>query len=251
MIRRAAGLRGLNAAGLRGLNAVASFLTPLGGAAAPSARALVWFPVVGALVGLGVGGVWSYGARLWPLALAAALAVVADLALTGMLHLDGLVDSADGLLAPMDRERRLAVMADPGAGAFGVGAAVSVLLVRWAALAGRRPSVWLVAGLWCASRTVMAVALATLPYARRKGLARSWRGGALVGPALVGCGLATVLAVTGSGWPGAAAVAAVWAAGGAVLWLGVRRLGGYTGDVLGAAGVVGETVGLVVAAARW
>jgi adenosylcobinamide-GDP ribazoletransferase len=238
-------------AGRRGLNAATSFLTPVGGAVAPSPRALVWFPVVGALIGTLVGGVWSFGARVWPLALAAALALAADLALTGMLHLDGLVDSADGLLAPMERERRLTVMADSGAGAFGVAAAIAVLLVRFGALAGRLPSVWLVAGLWCASRTVMAVALGRLPYARPGGLAESWRGGTVVLPALAGGALAVVLAVAGMGWPGVVAVAGVVAGGGAVLALGVRRIGGYTGDVLGAAGVVGETVGLVVAAARW
>ena len=66
-----------------------AFLTPVGGAATPSARALVWFPVVGALIGLAVGGVWSVGGRLWPPAVAAALALAADLALTGIYTTQG------------------------------------------------------------------------------------------------------------------------------------------------------------------
>ena len=83
--------------------------------------------------------------------------VAADLAVTGMLHFDGLVDSADGLLAPMAPDRRLAVMADPGVGAFGLAVGGTVLLVRWVALSSLRPGILLVAGLWCLSRTAMAV----------------------------------------------------------------------------------------------
>jgi adenosylcobinamide-GDP ribazoletransferase len=155
----------------------------------------------------------------------------------------------------MDRDRRLEVMADPAAGAFGVAAAVSVTVLRVAALAEGRPSVWLVAGVWCASRTVMAVGLRSLPYARPRGIARPFRGLArnlsVYPVGVLGLGAASGLAAASGLVPGVAAVAAVCAGGGAVLWLARRRLGGYTGDVLGAAGVIGETAGLVVAAARW
>ena len=232
-----------------------AFLTPLGGAAAPLPGALSWFPVVGAALGLAVGGVWWAGAELWPPAVAAAVVVATDLALTGMLHLDGLVDSADGLLPPLDRERRLEVMADPRAGAFGVGAAASVLLLRWSALVVLRPRPLLLAGLWCASRSAMATAARTVPYARPSGLAsaflpvgRSPRGAALAAPGLLG---AVVLAAAANGVGGAAAVVAVVGGAAAVVALARRRLGGFTGDVLGAAGLVGETAGLLVAAARW
>ena len=231
-----------------------AFLTPVGGAVAPSPGAVPWFPVVGALLGAAVGSVWWAADQLWPPAVAAALAVAADLALTGLLHADGLADSADGLLPPLERERRLDVMADPRSGAFGVVTLVVVVLLRWTAFASSEPSVLLVAGLWCASRTVMAVALLALPYARPGGLAGSFRGGR-VRPAPVaaaGLGGAAVMAAIGAGLPaGLAAVAAVAAGGALVLWLAQRRIGGYTGDVLGATGMVGETAGLVVAAARW
>ncbi len=229
-----------------------AFLTPVGGAAAPSAAAVAWFPVVGALLGLGVGGAWWTAARIWPPAVAAAVAVAADLALTGLLHFDGLVDAADGLLAPMERERRLAVMADPGAGAFGVGVAVVVVLLRWTALTALDPSAWLVAGLWCGSRTVMAVALGTIRPARPGGLTESFRG-APAGPVgAYGMAMAAGLSAAAIGLgPGLASVAAVVVGAGLVFSLAARRVGGVTGDVLGAAGVIGETVGLLVAATRW
>jgi adenosylcobinamide-GDP ribazoletransferase len=229
-----------------------AFLTPVGGAAAPSAAAVVWFPIVGALVGLAVGGVWWAADQIWPPAVAAAVAVAADLALTGLLHLDGLVDAADGLLPPMERERRLAVMADPGAGAFGVGVAIVVLLLRWTAFAALEPSAWLVAGLWCGSRTVMAVALRTIRSARPGGLTESFRGGMATPVAAYGMGLAAALACGAIGLgPGLASVAALGAGAALVFALAARRIGGCTGDVLGAAGVIGESVGLLVAAARW
>ena len=230
-----------------------AFLTPLGGAATPDPSALAWFPVVGAALGLTLGGVWWLAERLWAAPVAAAVVVVADLALTGMLHFDGLIDSADGLLPPLaDRARRLDVMADPAAGAFGVGAAGSVLLLRWAALAALRPSAALLAALWCGSRLAMAVTTQAVPYARASegGLASAFLQGAgrrrvpVVGVLL----LAGLIAVGRGDAAIGIAVLAVSAAG--VVALATRRIGGFTGDVLGAAGVVGETLGLLAAAAH-
>src|SRR5205823_4134324 len=88
-----------------------AFLTPFGGAREPSPSALVWFPLVGALLGAALGVIWRVSDRLWYQGVSAALVIAADLAFTGMLHADGLVDSADGLLPPLaSPERRLAVM---------------------------------------------------------------------------------------------------------------------------------------------
>lgn len=231
-----------------------AFLTVMGRASPPDPSTLRWFPFAGALIGAMAGALWWGASQLWPPALAAALAVVADLAITGMLHLDGLTDTADGVLPPhLDESRRLAVMAEPTVGAFGVGVAVLVLLVRWAAFASLTPDVVLVGGLWCVARTLMAVVVRLVPYAREGGgLAsafvgsRSWMGLALVGLTL---GLGMGFVAGGAG--GAAAVVIATTAGAGVIALGVSRLGGYTGDVLGAAGMMAETVGLVVAAARW
>jgi adenosylcobinamide-GDP ribazoletransferase len=227
-----------------------SFLTPMGGAVAPSPSALSWFPVVGALLGLALGGVWWLADRVWAAPVAAAVVVAADLALTGMLHFDGLVDAADGLLPPLERSRRLEVMADPAAGAFGVGVGVLVLLLRWASLATLAPAPWLLAALWCGSRLVMAVVAGAVPYARPGGLA-----GAFLEPGrrrvpVAGVLLLAGLAVLGGG-DAAAGVVALAAVAAGVVALAVRRLGGFTGDVLGAAGIVGETAGLLAAAARW
>ena len=245
------------------------FLTCLGGSRTPSRRASGWFPVVGLALGLALGGIWWGAHGIWPAAVGAVLVVVADLVLTGMLHFDGLLDAADGLLAPMDRARRLAVMRDPHTGAFGVTAGAGVLLARWAALAAMAPRPLLLAGLWCASRSAMTVTLATVPYARPEGglasafrglRASGWRTAAPwlgVGGILIGVVLAAAQAHLGGvnvpycRLSGAVSVVGAMVAFGAVIGLARRRLGGFTGDVLGAAGVMGETVGLLIAAARW
>jgi adenosylcobinamide-GDP ribazoletransferase len=228
-----------------------AFLTPLGGAAAPSPATTAWFPVVGALIGGAVGAAWWAADRVWPIAVAAAIAVATDLALTGLLHMDGLGDAADGLLPHLERARRLDVMSEPQMGAFGVTAIVVVVLLRFAAFASMTPSVLAVAGVWCASRTVMAIATRALPYARSEGLASAFLGGSSVVVGVYGLALAVALAVGGRQVAGVVAVASVVFGAGLVLLLALRRIGGFTGDVLGASGVVGETVALLVLAAKW
>ena len=235
-----------------------AFLTPLGRPLSPSPKALKWFPLIGLALGACLGGIWWASTRAWNAGVAAVLVVSFDLALTGMLHLDGLADSADGLLPHLERQRRLQVMSEPGVGAFGVSVVAVVLLARWIALASLAPSALLLAGLWCVSRTSMAVAAALVPYARPEGgLATSFiplrRASQLPSWLLAAGGGAIALAVLLAWRLGAGApvlVCAIAGAGG-VLLLAWRRLGGFTGDVLGAAGVMAETLGLVVAAAKW
>ena len=234
-----------------------SFLTPIGRGSAPLPAAFGWFPVVGAALGGLLGLAWWGSRHWWPAGVAAAVVVILDLVLTGMLHFDGLVDSADGLLPHLSRERRLAVMSEPTIGAFGLGAGAVVLLARWAALASIKPSVVLLVGFWMASRTLMAIVVVAVPYARESGLATAFLGRGMA--ARRGAQVAAVLGTTGAvvclvAWrPLGGSVSLLCAVLGAlaVVLLARRRLGGFTGDVLGAAGVVLETVGLMVAAARW
>jgi adenosylcobinamide-GDP ribazoletransferase len=233
-----------------------SFLTVLGRAAEPNQRTLSWFPLVGVAVGAVVGAAWWVAGRVWPAAVAAVVAVAVDAAVTGCLHLDGLADAADGLLPAVDRERRLEIMADPRVGAFGAVALVLVLSLRTAALAVTVARPLVVVGLWCGSRTMMAVVARSLPSARADGGTASAfvgnRRSAVerFGVAAYGMGLAFAFAAVGAGGRGVVVMGVEVLAMVAVVWFAVRRLGGYTGDVLGAMGVIGETVGLLVLAAR-
>lgn len=229
--------------------AALSFLTVFGRGSSPDARTFRWFPVVGAIVGGIVAGAWRLSGELWGPAAAAAVAVAVDLAVTGMLHADGLADAADGLLPHMDREKRLAVMKGPDVGAFALALVPAVFLLRWAALVDGGVSPWSIVAIWAVSRTAVAAVPSFLPYARSEGLAGSFLGGGTpwfvlaLGPAFAG--LAVAQGVTGV-VGGVVALAGV----GLVVALARHRLGGFTGDVLGAAIVVGETAALLALAAR-
>jgi adenosylcobinamide-GDP ribazoletransferase len=215
---------------------------------------MAYFPAVGAALGCAVGWGWRLaGQRLAPLP-AAAVAVAGDAALTGALHLDGLADAADGLLAHVPARARLEIMTEPGVGTFGNVALGLSLIARTSALASTAPSPALLAAIYATSRSVMVVGSRALPYAREKGLATAFLPGATgldvaLVTAVTGAGAALALASVCHGRQGARAVLTGWAAGTLVLALARRRLGGFTGDVLGAAGNLCETAALVVAAA--
>jgi adenosylcobinamide-GDP ribazoletransferase len=235
------------------MRAALAFLTPFPGARIPTSRALRWFPLVGLVLGIALGGLWWATAKVWPLPVAAFIVVLADLGLTGMLHLDGLADTADGLLPHLSRDRRLEVMREPTVGAFGVGAVVIILLGRFAVFATLRPAPLLVAALWCASRTAMAAVVDRMPYVRREsGLASAFMGAPLP---LLAVGIVVVAtAALAAAWAvpaGPVAVASCLVGFGGIVAWARWRIGGFTGDVLGAAGMVGETIGLVIAAAHY
>ncbi|MHB1510778.1 MAG: adenosylcobinamide-GDP ribazoletransferase [Acidimicrobiales bacterium] len=238
-----------------GLSSALGLLTVIKGGPELRVEAVGWFPLVGAMLGTALGALWWGLGRLLPPLVAGALVLLADLVVTGLLHADGLIDAADGLLPHLDVTRRLQVMAEPQVGAFGVASAVALLGLRLAALGSALPEsalsgAILLGAIWTASRSIMALAVTHLRYARDGGMAFLLTGGSSVSPVL---GL--VVAAGALAWwhlpAGLAVLGAEVASGGAVYWLAQHRLGGYTGDVLGAAGLVGETVALVVAVAKW
>ena len=236
-----------------------AFLTPFGRASAPNPSTMIWFPAVGALLGLALGAIWWLVAKALAPLPSAAVVVAVDLALTGLLHFDGLADAGDGLLAPLTKERRLAAMADPTIGAFGAITVAAVLLLRFSALAALTPAILVLGGLWCASRTSMVLITETLSYARPTGIVRDFLGTeprsrrqrvTIIASISAGLVLSIALVLIGRGTRGLAALGAELVAIAGVALLSRRRLGGYTGDVLGAAAVVGETIGLLVLATR-
>jgi len=224
-----------------------AFLTVVGGARRPDERTLAWFPLVGAGIGGVLALVWLGAGELWPPLVAAALVVAADLALTGLLHADGLADSADGLLPHLPAERRLEVMSAPDVGGFALAVVPAVLLLRWAALATDEVPALALVGVWAASRTVLAAVPALVPYARAEGLASPFLAGARRRSLLWLVPAGAVLVVA-AGPLGVAALIALVAASSGIVALARARVGGFTGDVLGAAAVLGETAALLALA---
>ena len=198
-------------------------------------RSLLWYPLVGLLLG-GVLAIaaWLLSAAAAPLA--AALLLALWVLASGGLHLDGLADTADAWVGGFgDRERTLAIMKDPCCGPIAVVSLVVLLLLKFAAL-------WtlLAAGHWAAlllapllGRSALLLLFLGTPYVREGGLGSAmaanlpardgWR-------VLLGAALACLLA----GWSGLLALLVAALAFALCRRALLRRLGGTTGDTAGA-----------------
>jgi adenosylcobinamide-GDP ribazoletransferase len=211
------------------------------------AASLSYFPIVAIIVG----GIvylanWGLTAVFSPY-VSAALTLAVWVLISGAMHLDGLVDSCDGLGGGTPA-RRLEIMADSRVGAYGVIGVCIVLLIKYAALASlpadfRLETLLLtpVLGVWA-----MMLAIFLFPYARKEGLGRRFKAGAN-GWRLALVSLLTLAAVVGLGrWPGLILMAV---SGLIALGMGYffkLRLRGLTGDVYGAIKEVGEAVVLAL-----
>lgn len=208
--------------------------------ASEPAASLPFFPVVGGVLGL-VLWVISLSNGLfpdsgWPGGVAALMLITGSL-LTRGLHLDGLADLTDALGGGWDRERRLEIMKDAQLGVFGAVALVLVLLTKWIALtrlASSGTSIWVILVL-AVSRTMQVDLAVRLPYARAEGgTAHAYVAGAARWHRIVATAIALGIAIGGYGPLGLGVIA---------VGIGITRmfgawcrsrLGGITGDLLGA-----------------
>ena len=215
---------------------------------------LLWFPLVGLLIGAGLVGVNVLSSLVLPPLVVAACVLLSWVLITGALHLDGLGDLVDGLSGGRTREERLRIMKDPHVGAMAVVSLVLLLMLKFALLnslpsAGINRTLLLAP---CMGRYAMVLLGSTLPYARagtgtaapfvKYGTKQAWLG-------------ATLMAVPASGL--------VFGSRGLLLF-GValvgclfmraifhRTLGGITGDALGAAGEVTEALMMFAVVLIW
>lgn len=227
------------------------WLAPRGSPFRPG-RAAWTYPLAGLAVGAVSGcAFWSARRLGVPPLLAAGWTVAAAALFTGGLHEDGLADAVDGLGGGRTRDRRLEIMRDSRIGSYGALALALSLAIRVAAISAL-PTERAWAGLLLVgalSRTAMLPVLALLPPARPDGLGRL---AGRVPPSASAAGFAVAAGVALSCLPpvaAATALAAAALAGMAVAALAWRRIGGQTGDVLGACCVLAECVLLTLLAA--
>lgn len=206
-----------------------------------------WFPAVGALVGAAQAAVLLLAALLLPPLAAALLALAAALMITGAFHEDGLADAVDGLGGGYTRERVLTIMKDSRIGSFGAAALIIALALQAVALAELVAVPAAIIAAHAASRFVALSIMATQDYVRDDDSARAKPMATRIGlGGLCFAAVAVLLPALFLPWQAACAGA------GAMLvarlywgWVCQRRLGGYTGDMLGAAQQISFTAGLL------
>jgi adenosylcobinamide-GDP ribazoletransferase len=215
-------------------------------------RSAFFFPIVGLMVGAAMVLIYRVFSALLPPLPTAVLVVIAMLAVSGGLHMDGLADTADGFFSSRPRERILEIMKDSRTGSMGVMAVVSLLSLKIAALVSipnstRWPTLLLMP---LAGRCALVIQLAALSYARPGGglgavFAKNksridpfWAVAVLAAAGYWTLGRVGLIAAAGT-----VALTLVFS-----FWC-LRKIGGFTGDTLGAACELAEVMPALMAAA--
>jgi adenosylcobinamide-GDP ribazoletransferase len=196
-------------------------------------RSVGWFAFVGVLLGSALAGInFTLGLLFPPLVVAALILAIWVLA-TGALHLDGFLDSCDGLWGGQSPEARLRIMRDERAGAFAVIGGVLLLLVKYACLASLANRTFALILAPTVGRWGMALAVVAFPYARPEGLGRAMKDHAGWRQMILASVTALAPAWLAAEWLGMVAVVSAVFTIGAVAIFVLRRLPGFTGDVYG------------------
>jgi len=218
------------------------------------AGSLPFFPLVGLLVGgVATAAAWLLWLVFPPL-VAGALLTVFLLKVSGGLHLDGLADTVDGFFsARPDRTTILAIMRDSRIGAMGVMGLVMVLLLKALSLGSLDRGHAMAAALLVplAGRTAIVLTMAVLPYARQEGgLGTLFYSGRSRWSALAGLALFALVAMAILGRRGIVLLAAVLVMLVIFALFCRTKIGGATGDTLGAACELAETITALVMSCR-
>lgn len=237
--------------------AALQFLTivPLPGGVNPGERvlggSLPFFPVVGLLIGAAVALMDRGLGFLFPVGVTSVFAVILLIAVSGGLHTDGLADTADGFFSSRPRERILEIMRDSRTGPMGVAAIVCVVALKIALIAS-------VSGPWrwwvllmtpLAGRCALLVQMALLPYVRSEGLVGIFHRNRSRGHALLALAVLLAAGYLAGRMPGLIAGGCAFLAALLFAAYSFRRIGGLTGDTLGASCELTELVPALVASA--
>lgn len=197
-------------------------------------RAVGWYPLVGAVMGALLYGVNHLLQLIFPASISAALTLIAWVMLTRAFHLDGFMDTCDGLFGGFTPERRLEIMKDSRMGAFGVAGGALVLLTKYTALASSTallPALIISATL---SRWGMSLAIFAFPYAREHGLGRDVKDNVRWSQIILATCIALIVVWLAAAQMGLIALALA----SLTLWLGaryiLRLIPSLTGDSYGA-----------------
>ena len=207
-------------------------------------KSSVFFPVVGLLLGLVLLLARQIFLFVFPVPVVAALLIVTMVALTGGIHLDGFMDTFDGMFSGRSRERKMEIMKDSRVGAFGVLGLVCLLLLKYSALIALPVGILTISIILATvlSRWAMVYLIAFFPYARKEGLGTLYSlhtGKREFALATLGAALITILTAGLAGL-------IIWCTLFVVVHFVAHKvkaeLGGLTGDIYGATCEGGELI---------
>ncbi|MEE2944125.1 MAG: adenosylcobinamide-GDP ribazoletransferase [Pseudomonadota bacterium] len=216
-----------------------------------SAKAAWAYPLAGIAVSLIAGLITMIG--LWvglSAPVAAALWIGATIVLTGAMHEDGLADCADGFWGGFEKPRRLEIMKDSQIGTYGVLALVLSIGLRWlliAALIAADNWFWSLLAIETLSRAVMPSIMHALPHARSDGLSHA-QGRPPLNSAAIAVAIGFVVALFCLGWVAFKIAVLLAVATAATAKLADIKIGGQTGDVLGASQQIAMIIALMTLA---
>lgn len=208
-------------------------------------ESLSYFPLVGLIVGAILLGL-HYGLSLiLPSTIVNALVIVALVVLTGAHHLDGLIDTFDGIIAGKTKRERLAIMSDTKVGTFGIISAILVLSLKYVSLSSAPilPALLLMPTL---SRWAMVSTIFAFPYAKHSGMGLAFKQGARWQRLTVATVIALVVAVALQNWRGLVVMVALWLIVFGIARYFRSRIDGLTGDNYGAINELAEVLSLLL-----
>jgi adenosylcobinamide-GDP ribazoletransferase len=209
--------------------------------ATTSGQSLTYFPLVGLILGAILLGL-HYGLVLaLPSSVVNALLIIVLVILTGAHHLDGFIDTCDGVIAGKSKKERLAIMSDTKVGAFGIVGAILLLLLKYASLSSAPilPALLLMPTL---SRWAMVSIIFIYPYAKSSGMGLAFKQGATWQRLAIATIIALIITVALLKWWGLVLMAALWLIAFGIAGYFRSRLGGLTGDNYGAINELSEVL---------
>ena len=211
-------------------------------------KSLTYFPLVGLVLGAILFGLHYGLSFILPPPVVSVLLIIALVLMTGAHHLDGLMDSFDGVVIGKSRERRLEIMADSRVGAFGIIAAILVLLLKYASLVSLSDAMMMPALLLMPAlgRWIMVSAIFIFPYARSSGMGLAFKQSAAWHRFAIATAIAIVASVLLLSWGALVLMAVLWLITFGIVRYFHSRLGGLTGDVYGALNELSEAVVLIL-----
>jgi adenosylcobinamide-GDP ribazoletransferase len=209
-------------------------------------QSLPYFPLIGLILGAILLGLYYGLILILPHLVVIALLITALVILTGAHHLDGLIDTCDGVFTGKTIKERLSIMSDTRVGAFGITGLILLLMLKYVSLLSVSmilPALLLMPTL---SRWVMSSVIFTFPYARRTGMGLPFKQGATWQKLTISTIIALIVAVVLLKWWGLVLMVVLWLVGYGIASYFRSRLGGLTGDNYGAINEMSEVLVLLL-----